>query len=374
MLARNLIRLRNLLLDSVDMSGVAVSSFLNLSSSLRRLSLGECQLHGEFPTEIFQFPNLKHIGLGDNEDLRGYLPKTNWSSGFELLDLSHCGFRGSVPASFGNLTQLMSIDLSRNQLRGRIPDIFRNHGKLTYLGLSSCNLSGPVPDSVFGTHRLKELRLSSNNLSGVIRSGMLSKLSSLEVLDLSNNSLLSSSTSGIDANHSFSRLATVLFSSSSVRHFPSFFQTSKLEYLDLSNNMISGGISKWEAQGWEELSVLNLSYNYLTTLEQFPGQKLAILDLRSNMLQGPILSTCLNHRTPNPQLFDEFLISGNNLTGNIPSSICNWSELTVLDLSWNNLSGTIPECLGNFSNSLAFVDLQMNNFNGKIPDSFVNIP
>ncbi|KAE8720853.1 Receptor like protein 43 [Hibiscus syriacus] len=372
MLVRNLTRLRNLMLDSVDMSGVAVSSFLNLSSSLRHLSLGDCRLHGEFPTPFFQFPNLKGIGLGGNEDLRSYLPMTNWSSGLELLDLSHCGFRGLIPPSFGNLSRLKSMDLSGNHLRGRIPDIFRNLGKLTYLGLSSCNLSGPVPDSVFSAVHLKELRLSSNNLSGVIVPGMLSKFSSLEVLDLSNNSLLSLGTSSKDANHSSPRIATVAFSSCSIRQFPSFFRTSKLEYLDLSNNMISGGISKWEAQGWEELVVLNLSYNLLTTLEQFPGKKLGILDLRSNMLQGPILSTCLNLRTPNQQLFNEFLISGNNLTGNIPSSICNWSELTVLDLSRNNLNGTIPECLGNFSNSLAFVDLQMNNFGGKIPDSFVN--
>ncbi|KAK8506352.1 hypothetical protein V6N12_034088 [Hibiscus sabdariffa] len=373
MLARNLTRLRNLVLDNVDMSDVALTSFLNLSSSLRHLSVGECQLHGEFPTQFFQVPNLKHIGLGGNGNLSGYLPRTNWSSGLELLDISGCGFGGSIPASIGNLTRLVSIDLSGNQLGGQIPDVFGNLGKLTSLGFSSCNLSGPIPGSVFGIVSLKKLKLFSNNLSGVIRSDMLSKLSGLEVLDLSNNSLLSVSTISNSVNYSFPRLTSVDLSSCSLRQFPNFFRTSsKLEYLDLSNNMISGGISKWEAEGWEGLALLNLSYNYLTTLEQFPGKQMGLLDLRSNLLQGPILSTCLDLQTPSPQLFDEFLISDNNLTGNIPSAICNWNSLSVLDLSRNSLSGTIPECLGNLSNSLAFIDLQMNNFHGKIPDSFVN--
>ncbi|KAK8559652.1 hypothetical protein V6N13_016392 [Hibiscus sabdariffa] len=271
MLARNLNRLRNLVLDSVDMSDVALTSFLNLSSSLQRLSLRECQLHGEFPTQLFQFSNLKSIGLGGNENLTGYLPQTNWSSGLELLDLSRCGFRGSIPPSFGNLSQLVSIDLSRNLLRGQIPDVFGNLTKLTSFTCSSCNLSGPMvqiqmpssiqyvdlscndfhgplPGSMFDLVNLTELRLSSNNLSGVIESVMLSKLAGLELLDLSNNSLLSLSTSDNEVNYSFSQLRAVYFSSCNVSQFPNYFRTSKLEVLDLSNNMISGGISKWEAE------------------------------------------------------------------------------------------------------------------------------
>ncbi|PPD86997.1 hypothetical protein GOBAR_DD16070 [Gossypium barbadense] len=86
MLARNLTKLRNLVLDTVDMSDVAVTSFLNLSSSLEHLSLSLCKLHGEFPTQVFQLPNLKVLDLSENENLTGYLPNTNWSSGLELLE------------------------------------------------------------------------------------------------------------------------------------------------------------------------------------------------------------------------------------------------------------------------------------------------
>ncbi|XP_022717774.1 receptor-like protein 12 [Durio zibethinus] len=468
MLARNLTKLRDLALQYVDMSGVAVTSFLNLSSSLERLSLGYCQLHGQFPSEVFRLPYLQHVDLGWNQNLTGFLPKTNLSLALELMDLSFCRFSGSIPASFGNLTQITFLDFSENDFGGQIPDAFENLNKLTTLKFSSCNFSGqvpltmfkltqithldlshnrvegalpnhvdqlqlleelslsnnligggvpswlftlpsllnldlsynkltgqieeiqmpncvqsidlssndihgPIPSSFFDLVNLSTLHLSSNNLSGVIESNMLFKLENLYTLDLSNNSLLSLITSGNDVNYSSRQLVRVLFSSCSIRQFPSFFRTSRLEVLDLSNNKISGGVSKWDAEGWVELNMLNLSYNFLTSLEQFPGKYLQILDLHSNMLQGPILSTCLNLQMPNPPLFlSIFLISENKLTGNIPSLICNWTSLVVLDLSKNSLSGTIPECLGNASSALQFLNLQMNNFYGKIPDSFMN--
>ncbi|KAL1155494.1 hypothetical protein V6Z11_A08G028100, partial [Gossypium hirsutum] len=395
MLARNLTKLRNLVLDTVDMSDVALTPFLNFG----------CKLHGEFPTQVFQLPNLKVLYLSENESLTGFLPNTSWSSGLE----------GSIPASFGNLTQIISVDLSGNSLEGQIPDVFGNLRKLTFLSFSSCSLSGPlpitifnltkitrplpnhvselqlleelglsnnsisgvvpswlynklvgpidriqkpssiqevhlrynniggpIPDSFFDLVNLTWLDLSSNNLSGVIKSDMLSKLTSLEVLDVSNNTY------------------NVNFSGCSVRQFPSFFRTSNLESLDLSNNRISGGISKWEAEGWEGLQWLDLSHNFLTALEQFPGNNLGKLNLHSNLLQGPILSTCLNPQIPILKELEEFIISENKLTGNVPSSICNVSSLALLDLSENSLSGTIPDYL------------RMNNFIGKIPNSFVN--
>ncbi|MBA0795285.1 hypothetical protein Gohar_006161, partial [Gossypium harknessii] len=135
--------------------------------------------------------------------------------------------------------------------------------------------------------------------------------------------------------------------------------------------MISGGISTWEAEGWEGLRYLDLSHNFLTALEQFPGNNLYYLNLHSNLLQGPILSTCLSPQIPILKELFGIIISKNKLTGNIPSSICKLSLLGVLDLSENSLSGTIPDCLGNLS-SLKLMDLQVNNFYGKIPNSFVN--
>ncbi|MBA0771125.1 hypothetical protein Gotri_019643, partial [Gossypium trilobum] len=74
-------------------------------------------------------------------------------------------------------------------------------------------------------------------------------------------------------------------------------------------------------------------------------------------------------QTPPPSL-QWYGVSDNNLIGKIPSSICNLTSLTGLDLSKNNLDGTIPECLGNLSSSLLEIDLGNNNFHGQIPENF----
>ena len=93
----------------------------------------------------------------------------------------------------------------------------------------------------------------------------------------------------------------------------------------------------------ENLILLDLSQNFLSSIEQLPWKNLRYLDLHANLLQG----------------------------SSLPSMICNVSSLEVLDISHNKLGGTVPQCSGNFSKSILVMDLQINNFHGAIPDTFV---
>ncbi|OMO92499.1 hypothetical protein COLO4_17550 [Corchorus olitorius] len=467
MLARNLSKLTLLSFDKVNMSFVPPSSLLNLTSTLKRLSLRKCNLHGELPSEVFRFRYLLYLDLSSNKVLTGYLPKSNWTSPLELLDISYCNFRGQLPTSLGNLTQIVTLDLVPNSFEGEIPNVFGSLKKLAgTLTLSSSNFSGQLPPSIFNLTKitlldlsnnslegvlpahviglqnlekldleknqisggvpswlfalpslkylylsnnkflslqngnkiqgpnpnsidtidlssnnihgsmpsflfdlenLNDLDLSSNNLSGVITSEMLSKPKSLATLDLSNNTLLSLTGSETDDfNYS---LHTLSFSSCNISRFPSFLKTAKnLATLDLSNNKIQGSISKWESQGWEQLTNLDLSHNSLTGVEQYPGQNLWSLDISSNQLHGPLLA-------PPPSL-REFLMSNNSLTGEIPALICNLTSLDLLHLSMNNLSGIIPACLGNSSQSLSstlpavqVLVLRSNRFHGPLENA-----
>ncbi|TYI41991.1 hypothetical protein ES332_A01G066600v1 [Gossypium tomentosum] len=457
MLTRNLSKLENLLLRSVDMSDVAPTSFMNLTS-LKCLSLGSCGLQGDFPSEIFQLGYLEYVDLSVNS-LTGYLPKSNWSSPLKFFDLSSNYFRGSIPSSLGNLAKITHLGFYSNKLEGEIPDVFGNLNKLTTLDFSFCNFSGQlppsmfnltqltslhlssnrlqgplpihvtgfqnlkdfsltdnlltggvpswsftlpsleylqlsnnsltgpfnqiqkpnsiqvvdladndihgeIPSSFFGLSKLTRLDLSSNNLSGVIRSDMLSQLESLETLDLSTNNF--SGVINLDVPSNLKNLTEVNLSNNKLRQFPSFLQSAKsLSSLDLSNNKIQGSIFKWESEGWEQLIYLNLSSNSMTSLEQLPGKNILTLDLSSNLLQGPLPA-------PPPSL-QKFLISDNNLTGEIPPSICNLTSLDVLDLSKNYFGGIIPSCLGNFSSGISIINLQKNNLSGKIPDFCVEL-
>ncbi|GKV33190.1 hypothetical protein SLEP1_g41726 [Rubroshorea leprosula] len=327
MLVHNLTELRFLILDFMDMSLVVPSSLLNLTSSLEHLSFSDCNLQG-IPNRVFQLPSL------------------------QVLDLSSNPYLG---------------DLQNNRLTEPIDHVEMPNLILQEVYLSNNDMSGSIPSFFFDLVRLASVDLSSNNLTGTITRDMLSKLVNLEDLDLSNNSLLSLSNNGSVVNYSFlPSLQSLTFSSCNIHKFPGFLRKAeKLRELDISNNKISGQIHKWEIEGMSSLHYLNLSYNFLTGIDLFGFGNLSTVDLRSNLLQGspPILSTTWYSMQ---QLF----ISGNNLTGEIPSSYCNLTSLEVLDLANNSLGGKIPECLGNLSN-LLFLDLRMNKFHGRIPNSFV---
>jgi len=110
------------------------------------------------------------------------------------------------------------------------------------------------------------------------------------------------------------------------------------------------------------LSYLNLSYNSLTSIGHLPWKYMEILDLRSNMIQGPLSM---------PLLYTSFFsVSRNNLTREIPSLICNLSSLQYLDLSFNHLNNMIPLCLEKLGDHLKDLDLQSNNLHFTIPKTF----
>ena len=187
---------------------------------------------------------------------------------------------------------------------------------------------------------------------------MFSNLKFLETLDLSNNNIAVSIGSNI--NSTFPSIVYFFMSSCKIDEFPGFLRTSvNLEVLDLSNNKINGNISEWVI-GKASLKYLNLANNFLTSIKRLPlGEKLQILDLHSNLLQGPL-------PIPPPST-RYFFISKHKLRGEIPSSICNAKVLEILDLSHNNFSNAILLCLGNFSKSLKILDLKSNAFHGVIP-------
>lgn len=114
----------------------------------------------------------------------------------------------------------------------------------------------------------------------------------------------------------------------------------------------------------ENLSYLNPSRNFLSSIERHPWTNLWYLNLCTNLQQG---------KFPIPRFSVEVLyFSKNNFIGNIRSMICNIILNRVLDISHNSLGGTLSRCLGYFSASLLVMDLRMNNFQSTIPDIFVN--
>ncbi|KAL7250011.1 hypothetical protein ACSBR1_012078 [Camellia fascicularis] len=120
-LVQNLTNLKALDLSGVNISSTVTRALSNMSL-LTTLFLESYQLYGEFPTTIFQLPNLQILSMGNNDNLTGNLPEIHLSSPLKQLDLSGRHFSGMFPASPGSVTKLTYLDRSSNQFWGQIPE------------------------------------------------------------------------------------------------------------------------------------------------------------------------------------------------------------------------------------------------------------
>ncbi|KAL1103305.1 hypothetical protein V6Z11_D05G430200 [Gossypium hirsutum] len=337
---------------------------MNLSSSIRSLSLVGCDLQGKFPKKhlkfpksIFDLPNHNLFNLRRNQNLNLDPLKFNQSSNLEHLDLSWVSFSRMVPRSLGNLLQLTHLDLSWNQLSGQIPRSLGNLLQLTHLSLLWNQLSGQIPKSLGNLLQLTHLDLGGNKLSGQIPSSILN-LTQLEYLGIIKNSLEGSIPDEVTA-------------------FPN------LIYLYLDNNLLNGTLPSWLYTApslWE----IDLSQNQFSGhIKEFQSKSLKYILLENTKLQGPLPSSIF-------QLLNltQLSLSSNNLSGVIEfrmfSSLPN---LKVLDLSYNSLSLTFnttsmvnlrylylsscnlsefPQFLKGLK-SLDSLDLSCNKIEGKIP-------
>ena len=238
-----------------------------------------------------------------------------------------------------------------------------NLTQLFHLDLSFNKLHGPIPSSVIQLKNLEFLHLFQNHLSGTVELDMFAKLKNLTKLHLSLNYI--TFLSKTSPNTTVQKFKHIGLASCNLSEFPDFLrEQDELEFVDLAYNHIHGLVPKWM---WntskENLGFVNFSHNFLTGFDQmhdvFPWPRLGILDLKSNLLQGPL-------PIPPPST-SIYLVSNNMLSGKVSSLICSLNSLYALDLSHNHLSGTLPPCLGNFSSFLSILNLRSNNFHGMIP-------
>ncbi|KAB2033045.1 hypothetical protein ES319_D05G421200v1 [Gossypium barbadense] len=325
-LVHNLTEVRHLFLDGMDMSSVNAHVFMNLSSSLRSLSLAGCDLPGKFPNNIFYFPNLNLLNLGGNQNLNLNPLKFNRSSNLEHLDLSSMSFSTELIDSVDNLQALKYLDLSGNSFFQGLSVSITNLSSLEYLIIRGANIFGGLPDSMGNLVSLKFLDLSNSNLSGTVPRS-LGNLLQLTYLELAWNQL-----SG---------------------QIPlSILNLTQLEYLGISENSLEGSIPD-EVTTFPNLIYLGLSDNLLNgTLPSwlYTAPSLKVIILSQNQFSGHI-------KEFQSKSLEHLYLNNNKLQGPFPSSIFQVLNLTHLVLSSNNLSGVIEFRMFSSLPNLEYLDL-----------------
>ncbi|CAL9007013.1 unnamed protein product [Prunus brigantina] len=349
-----------------------------------------------------------------------FLWLSNYNTSLVHLDLSFNQLAGSIPDVFGNMSSLAHLDLYSNQLEGGDPYSFARLCSLHYLDLSSNNLNGQLfkfvqilfstcaqnsleelylfendlagslPESIGLMSKLRTIDFSMNSLEGVISETHFSKLSKLQHLDLSSNSLV------LDIHADwippFQLDFINLGSCKMGPDFPKWLQTQKkLSYLDISDAGISDILPSWFWSLCRNVEFMNLTSNQIRgtfanlTLEfsYFPE-----LHLSSNKLEGPIpsvlstasyldlsyniLSGSISFLCSSAASYLSFLdLSSNNVSGQVPNCLTHLENLVMLDLSYNALSGKIPTTIGSVF-GIETLKLRSNRFVGQLPSSLKN--
>ncbi|XP_010413893.1 PREDICTED: receptor-like protein 12 [Camelina sativa] len=221
-------------------------------------------------------------------------------------------------------------------------------GAVNKLQLPSGCLRGTLKQnsSLFRLHHLRYLNLSNNDFTSSSLPSGFGNLSKLEVLSLSSNGFIGQLPS------SFSNLSHLSYLDLSQNEFTGSFplvrNLSKLSYLRLFDNRFSGALNPdSNLFGLHNLRYLSLAHNDFTSSSFLSGfEKLSKLEF--------------------------LLLSFNGFNGQVPSSISNLSQLSVLALDENELTGSFP-FVHNLT-KLSGLGIVNNNFTGTIPSYILSMP
>ncbi|KAL4606292.1 hypothetical protein ACB092_09G092200 [Castanea dentata] len=342
------------------------------------LNLTKESIYGELvnSSTLFSLQHLQNLSLAFNNFSSSTIPAgfgnlTNLS----YLNLSNAGFSGQIPIEISNLKRLVTLDLSTSSflsvsmLKIESPDfakIVRNFSVLKELYLDGVNISASgnnwceALSSSLGN--LTVLSMSNCYLSGHFHPS-LSKLQSLSIIRLNNNPL-NASIPDFFAN--FTNLTSLSLGSCGLYgRFPEkVFQSLTLQTLDLSNNVLLQGSFPKFLSNASIRSLLLSTTNFSGALPDSIGNltMLSRLDLSSSKFSGLIPSFSMAKN------LTQINLSRNNLEGSINST--RWEELIKLvnlDLGYNSIGGSIPMSL--FSHpSLQKLQLSNNNFSGGLQE------
>ena len=325
---------------------------------------------GEIPKENGMLTTLFTFEIHSNEDVTGTIPTElcNLSTAATMI-LAHTSLSGRIPSCFGNMN-VANLILNHNLLTGPIPTELGQLENLSTLEVQDNMLTGGLPSTLANPMLLHQLFIDDNPSLGGNPLPTINSMPSLYWLMGSNCDFEG------DIDETFLADALDIYSVdlshnrfTSSNGIPEHLFSSLLQFLDLSNNELSGGLPS-DIPDYSELIFLSLHENQLSGLLPEALTNLTYLDhldLSSNNFDGPI-PDFLGDMTA---LMTLFLPENNFNQGPIPASFANLSNLRELSLRSTSRTGPLPDYigLGDF-NWTELIDFGSNALTGPIPESY----
>ncbi|ONK59106.1 uncharacterized protein A4U43_C08F3030 [Asparagus officinalis] len=349
----------------------SIPSSLCGSRTLQILSLSYNQLTGNIPPEIGNLKQLNILYLGGN-NLTGTIPSSLGNlTNLSKLSLGGSSFHGNIPEELGRLTNLVGLQIMAcGGITGPIPISLSNLSSLTHLALNDNSLTGPVHLQFGNTPNLSYLDLRGNKLTG--GADFLASLSNcrgLEFVAVTGNEL-----DGILPRTVGNLSRTLTLLDVEDNHFKGKIPVelgnlSGLTKLLLGNNELVGTIP-FEITTLQGLQYLSLHSNENSLSGSIPDSLDNITELESLILAANRLSSAIPETIGSLTTLQLLNLSQNLLTGSLPLTLWNM-DLYSLDISVNQLSGNLPSPPKYLE--INYLDLSNNSFDGHIPESFGNL-
>jgi len=272
--------------------------FLGIMSSLQYVDLSKNNIKGSFPDSIFDLGRMTTLNIGYNhisDDVTKFMGLTS----IQNLLASDNEISGHLNFELLNaLPHLNILDLSSNQLQGSLPSNLFELSQLSIIDLHGNYFGGTIPQTIANPSPLKFLALGDNALTGEIT------------------------------------------------WFPTHFP-STMEHLDLANNSFTGRLPAFGTM--QGLNYLFLAFNPKLDPGPIPPSFTRLPNLIELSLQQTGRTGTIPKGFGSLSKLVLFDLSDNSLTGTIPDDFGNATLIQFLFLNQNYLNGTIPASFSQFS-------------------------
>ncbi|XP_010248399.1 PREDICTED: probable LRR receptor-like serine/threonine-protein kinase At1g53440 [Nelumbo nucifera] len=256
------------------------------------------RISGSIPAALADIETLEELLLEDNQ-LGGTIPPQLGNlSRLKRILLSANNITGPLPETLGNLKNLTDFRIDGNGVSGRIPNFIGNWAKLQYLNMQATSLEGPIPSAISLLKNLIQLRVTDLN-GPEMTFPDLSGMKSMIDLILRNCMIIGQIPDYIEkVMVNITRLD--LSSNKLNGEIPANFQSlSKLKYLYLTNNSLTGSVPAWIM---DSKKFIDISYNNFTGYSPVPScQQTNVKTIASySSSEDNLVNWCLKKDLPCP--------------------------------------------------------------------------